>query len=232
MRAGWIAACTLAAIGGFFILLQAVWLAKLEPQWLAYAAQPVGALLAGIAMASLVERRTHRGAMIAGVLGVGVLVVIAYALPRAFVLTAVHSSHPAVLLPALVVGCGLACTAGTHVAGIARGVGVAIAAALVAACVIQLGGRLAFVCGLPAQPAAIAAFGFVAAGIAGAVVAAASDDVYPRATIVGVLAFLVFAEVVQLSHAGASFQLWDAILLFGAPLAAGAGARIVQATAK
>ena len=101
MRVGWIAACTLAAIGGFFVLLQAVWLAKFEPEWLAYAAQPVGALLAGVAMASLVERRTHRGAMIAGVLAVGILAVISFALPRAFTLTAARSSHAALLLLAL-----------------------------------------------------------------------------------------------------------------------------------
>jgi hypothetical protein len=228
VKPGWIIACTLAAIGGFFVLLQVVWLAKLEPVWLPYPAQIAGALLAGVALSTVVERRTHRGAMIAGVLGVGILAVISYALPHAIMLTAARGAHAVWLLPLLVVASGLACTLGSHVPGMAHGVGVAIAAALVAACTIQLGGSLAHACGLPAQPAWLAMFALVAAGGAGAIVAVACDDVYPRATIVGVLVIVVFGAAVQASHAGATFQLWDAIVLFGAPLAAGAGARLCK----
>jgi len=232
VKPSWLAACTLAAIGGFFLVLQAMWLAKIEPSWLPYPAQVAGALLAGIALASVVERRVHRAAMIAGVLGVGVLVVITYAMPNAFRLTAARGSNAAWILPLLVVGCGLACVAGSHVTGLARGFGAAMAAALVGACIIQLGGRIAYICGMPAENAALTVYTLLAAGISGALVAAACDDIYPRATVVGVLGLMAFALVAQLSKTHASLQIWDAIVLFGAPLAAGSGARIVQTTRK
>lgn len=228
MRPLWIVTCALAVIGAFFVVLQAAWMLKLEPEWLPYVAHPLGALLAGLALCR-VASSSQRAALLAGVVAVALLALITYALPRAFALTAARSPRAIILVPVVAIASGLGCALGARVPAAANRVWLPIVAALVAACTIQLGGRLAYTFGLPADPAALAVFGIVAAAAAGALVQALAGGNCERGSVIGVLVLLLWGLLQQaVLHSTSALTFWDIVMLVGAPLGAALGARFVR----
>jgi hypothetical protein len=226
MRPVWIATCALAVIGAFFLTLQTAWMMKVQPEWLPYLAQLIGALLAGLVV-SRAASASSRAAFVAGAVAVGVLVLISYALPRAFTLTATRSANAAIVVPLLVIASGVACALGARVPAAASRVWLPAAAAFVAACTIQLGGRLAYVAGLPAEPVALAVFGIAAAFVAGVILRRLVGSECAHDVAIGVLALMLFALLLQVVMRSASaITFWDALLLVGAPLGAAVGARV------
>jgi len=228
MRPLWIVTCALAAIGGFFVVLQSVWMLKLEPEWLPYLAQPLGAVLAGFVLRR-VASASQRAALVGGVAGVALLAFVTYALPRAFTLTAARGSHAPIVLPVIAIASGLGCALGARIPAAASRVWLSALAALVAACTIQLGGRLGFALGLPADPAALAVFGVIAAAAAGALVQTLAGGTCERDVGIGVLVLLLWGALQQaLLHSTLAFGFWDVFLIAGAPLGAALGARWVR----
>jgi hypothetical protein len=228
MRPLWITVCALAVIGAFFVVLQTAWMLKLEPEWLPYVAHPLGALLAGLAL-SRVASASPRAALVGGVAAVALLAVISYALPHAFTLTAARSSHAIILVPVVALASGAGCWLGARAPVESSRVWVPTVAAFVAACTIQLGGRLAYTLGLPADPAALAAFSIVAAAGAGALVQAVAGGRCERDAAIGVLALLLWGVLQQaVLHSNSALGFWDALMLVGAPLGAAVGARLVR----
>ena len=226
MRPAWIATCALAVIGAFFVVLQSAWMLKLEPEWLPYPAQVLGAMLAGLVLSRAASGST-RAAFVAGVAAVALLALISYALPRAFTLTAARGANAPIAVSLLAIASGIACALGARVRAAASRMWVPAASALVAACTIQLGGRLAYVAGLPAQPASLAIFGIAAAFGAGVVVRALVRGECARDVAIGVLALMVWAVAVQVVlHSSSALTIWDVVLLIGTPLGGAIGTRV------
>jgi hypothetical protein len=226
-RPVWILTCALAVVGAFFLVLQTAWMLKVEPEWLPYVAHPLGALLAGLAI-SRAASASQRAALIGGMVAVGLLALISYALPRAFTLTAARSPNAALLVPVIAIASGVACALGARLQGAESSVWRPTVAAFVATCTIQLGGRIAFALGLPATPMYLAVFGIVAAAIAGALVQATAGGDCKRDVAIGVVALMLFSLLRQSVMHSAAIGLWDVVLFVGAPLGAAAGARLVQ----
>ncbi len=231
MRPLWMVACALAVIGAFFVVLQTAWMLKLEPEWLPYVALPLGALLAGLALGRTASA-SQLAALLGGVVAVALLAFITYALPRAFKLTAARSSHAIILVPVVAIASGLACALGARVPAVASRVWLATVAALVAACTIQLGGRIGYTFGLPADPATLAVFGIVAAAAAGALVQTVVGGDGVRGIALGVLVLMLWSlleqAVLHPTLGGERITFWGMFLLVGAPVGAGLGAHLVR----
>lgn len=203
MRASWIAVGALAVIGAFFIGLQLLWLLRVDPAWLPYVVQVVGAAFAGIAMTKAAPMRSIREPLAAGALAIVALAVISLALPKAFVLTAARIDARWIVLPVLTCATGLACAAGAWLAGAAGAVPsrvwIAVLSAMTATGAIQLGGRLGFALGVPASIAAVT----IEAAILAFLVAAATQAIIAIEAIgaiaIGVAAFVVLAFVSQMA---------------------------------
>ncbi|HEX5064388.1 MAG TPA: hypothetical protein VFV99_33665 [Kofleriaceae bacterium] len=226
MRPIWIATCALAVIGAFFVVLQAAWMLKVQAEWLPYPAQVLGAALAGLVV-SRAAAGSIRAAFVAGAAAVIVLALISYALPRAFTLTAVRSPHALIVVPILVIASGAACALAARVPAPPSAVWLPMSAAFVAACTIQLGGRLAHVAGLPAEPTALVAFGIAAALVAGLNIRALVRSECAREVAIGVLALMLWGTLAQVVlRSAAALTIWDVLLLVGAPLGAAIGARV------
>ncbi len=229
IRPLWIATCALAVIGAFFVVLQAAWMVKIEPEWLTYPAQLVGAALAGLVV-SRMTGSSSRAAFVAGVAAVGLLTLVSYALPNAFTLTAERSMHAPIIVPVLAVGSGIACVLGARVAN-ASGRSLPIATAFVAACAIELGGRLAYIAGLPARPAPLAIFAMAAAFVVGLTMRALVRRACGREVASGVLVLMLWMIVVQLvSNSSQAITIWDLMLVIGAPISSAVGTRVAFST--
>ena len=170
MRPPWIVVCALAVIGAFFLVLQIAWTMELEPAWLPYPAQLIGAVLAGFAVTSSSPTKSLREPLIGGALAVAVLAAITFVLPGAFIMTAARSSQAVLVLPALAAGCALACAGGAWLAARvgASHVAIAVTVAMVAACTIQLGGRVAYALGVAPDQDLLLVLAFAFAFLAGA----------------------------------------------------------------
>lgn len=228
MRPLWIATCVLAVVGGFFVVLQTSWMLKLEPEWLPYLAHPLGALLAGWALCHIASA-SRREAFIGGVLAVALLAFVTYVLPHAFTLTAARSPHALILVPVVAIVSGLGCVLGARVPAAANRMRLPIVTALVAACVFQLGGRLAYTFGLPATPVALAVFSIVAAAATGALLQALAGGNSERGVAIGVLVMLLWGVLKQVVLSSTSVPtFWDMVTFVGAPLGAALGARFVR----
>ncbi len=227
MRPLWITTCALAVIGAFFVVLQTAWMLELEPEWLPYLAHPLGALLAGLALGR-VATASQRAALVGGVVAVALLAFITYVLPHAFTLTAARSTHAVILVPVVAIASGLACALGARIPVAASRVWLPTVAALVAACTIQLGGRLAYTFGLPADPGALAVFGVLAAAAAGALVQALAGGNCERGVAIGVLVLLLWGLLQQAVHSTSALGFWEVFMLLGAPLGAVLGARLAR----
>jgi hypothetical protein len=226
MRPMWIAICALAVIGAFFVVLQASWMLKLEPEWLPYPAQLLGAALAGFVVSRAAPGST-RAAFIAGAAAIALLVVISYAVPRAFTLTAARSAQALVVIPLVAVASGIACALGSRVPAGASRVWIPAAAAFVMTCVLQLGGRLAYVAGLPAEPAALAIFGIAAGFATGLILGGLARRDGARDVALGVLVLMLWAVLVQsVLHWSSALGIWDMVIVIGAPFASAFGVRV------
>jgi hypothetical protein len=226
MRPVWIVTCALAVIGAFFVVLQAAWMLKLEPEWLPYPAQLLGAALAGFVV-SRAAPESSRAAFIAGAAAIALLALITYAVPHAFTLTAARSAHALGVVPLVVIASGVACVLGSRVPSGASRVWMPGAAAFVAACVLQLGGRLAYVAGLPAEPAALAIFGISAGFVTGLLLAGLARRDGARDVALGVLALMLWGVLAQgVLHSSSTLGIWDVVLVIGAPLASACGVRV------
>jgi hypothetical protein len=174
MRPVWIAACTLAVIGAFFTVLEAAWMLKLTPQWLPYPCTGTRRNARGLAVSRAASETTLAAfaAFVAGVAAVASLALVSYAFPYAFTLTAARSPNAPILVPVLAIVSGIACALGARLPADASRVWLPTASAFIAACAIQLGGRLAYVAGLPVQPSGLVSFGMAAALGSGVIVRA------------------------------------------------------------
>jgi hypothetical protein len=222
----WIATCALAVIGAFFVVLQAAWMLKLEPEWLPYPTQLLGAALAGFVV-SRAAPESSRAAFIAGAAAVALLALISYAVPHAFTLTAARSAHALVVVPLVAIASGVACALGSRVPAGASRIWIPAAAAFVAACVLQLGGRLAYVAGLPAEPAALAIFGIAAGFATGLILGGLARRDGARDVALGVLVLMLWGVLAQgVLHSASALGIWDMALVIGAPLASAIGVRV------
>lgn len=137
----------LAAVGGFFVVLQLGWIAGLdEATWFPYLAQPVAVLLASLAMAKTSSTYSAPRAFVVGAASVGALALIARLAPAVFVLTAARSSNAVFALPLLSLLCGLGAGVGALI--VPRSdhrpslFWAAVVVAFAASDAIQLGGRV------------------------------------------------------------------------------------------
>ena len=105
----------IAAIGAFLFLIVLTSVASFERSWLPYVAEPLGALIAGGALAR--QGSGHRfEAPAAGVLSVAMLAAVAFTSPNTFGWIAIRSAHPWPIALALALGCGAAAYAGARAA--------------------------------------------------------------------------------------------------------------------
>jgi hypothetical protein len=228
MRASWIAVGTLAVIGAFFIVLQVMWLLRVDPVWLPYVVHVVGAALAGAAMEKATPMRSVREPLAAGGIAIVALAVVSLTIPNAFVLTAARSDARWLILPAVVCASGIACVGG---AWLVAGVGapprrgwIGVVAAMTACCAIQLGGRLGFILGVPTGYIPVAIESSFLAFIAGIATQAIVTVEASIAITVGAAAFMALALVSEVSRHEAFME--PALVVMTLPiLAAAFGAR-------
>lgn len=230
MRPIWVVACALAVIGAFFLVLQIAWAFELEPTWLPYPAQLIGAVLAGFALASSSPTKSLREPLIGGVLSVVTLATITIVLPKAFLLTAAQSTQKWVVLPALAATCAVACASGAWLAsraGSSRGA-VAVTVAMIAACTIQLGGRVVFALGVAPDQDLLLVFAFAFAFLAGAITQKLVDIESFGWAAAGGAALVLWSIVRRLIVSEqASLDGTASLLLLVTALGAALGARVV-----
>jgi hypothetical protein len=208
-----IAVGALAAIGAFFVALQVCWLGHFEPAWLPYPAQLVGAAIAGLVMARSVPGFSIRHAFAGGGLSVALLATVSFLLPRAFTLTAARSDQAWLIVPLVAAGCSLACAGGAWLGlGERSRVATFVVAATVAACTMQLGGRVAYALGMPPETTHVVLVACVCAFVAGLLVQLVHDNKCVGVAAGGVAAFIALGIVWQLSK-GHSLRAADVLNL-------------------
>jgi len=105
----------IGAIGAYLFLVLVAGLAKFETSWLPYAAELVGALIAGGALARQGTRHRFE-ALVAGTLSVLIIGTVAFASPSTFGWVAVRAAYPWPTAVALAIGCGASGQAGAWLA--------------------------------------------------------------------------------------------------------------------
>lgn len=138
-------------IGAYFMVLRIAWLLKLDGDAVSYGAHVVGALIAGAAFARSPARRAgpRYEAFAAGVAGMVLLAVIAFASPRTYGWIAVRASPSWLYALAIILVTGALTQLG---AGLARGpahkAALVVVATAVTACTVFLGSQIATTLGL------------------------------------------------------------------------------------
>lgn len=136
----------LAVIGAYFTVLRLAWLLKLDGNAVAYGAHAVGALIAGAAFARIPARTSgpRYEPFAAGVAGMALLAVIAFASPRTYGWIAVRESPAWLYALAIILATGGLTQLGAELArGPSSKPALVVVATAVTACTVFLGVQLA-----------------------------------------------------------------------------------------